>query len=171
MMSRHALTMVLASIALIPIATLADELKVEPDPENVVASRLEGKWQTHTSLTQQLTGNAKSRTKTLSFKSDPSVAAKVPDKYTKFFTENKMKVYLAGVLNLDGNDYPFVLTLYRGNPHVAYFRERDGDPFGDSESFNVMLAVAEADQNDLLFVGGDFNNQAFAAFERTKPDK
>ena len=29
-----------------------------------------------------------------------------------------------------------------------------------------MLAVAEKTSNDLLFVGGDFNNQPFYALER-----
>ena len=37
---------------------------------------------------------------------------------------------------------------------------------GDGESFNVMLAVAKDKAKDLSFVGGDFNNQPFAAFAR-----
>ena len=162
-MTRYTLT-----IALISHAMIAAGLTVEPDKENVVASRLEGNWQTRKSLTQHLTGNAKSRPAKLSFKSDPSVAAKVPDKYARFFTEHKMKVYLAGYVKLDGKDCPFVLTHIRGNPHVMFWLERNDDPFGNGESFNVMLAVAEDKQNDLLFVGGDFNNQPFSAFERLK---
>lgn len=84
-----------------------------------------------------------------------------------------MQIYLAGFVNLDGKDCPFVLTHTRGNPHVVFWLEREGDPFGNGESFNVMLAVAQKKQNDLLFVGGDFNNQAFSAFERikTEPEK
>ena len=39
---------------------------------------------------------------------------------------------------------------------------------GDAESFNVMFAVARQRQNDLLFIGGDFNNQPFAAYARMK---
>jgi len=39
---------------------------------------------------------------------------------------------------------------------------------GDAESFNVMLAPARDRRNDLLFIGGDFNNQPFAAFERVE---
>ena len=79
-----------------------------------------------------------------------------------------MKVYLAGHLELNGKKCPFVVTHVRGNPHVMFWLERDGDPFGNGESFNVMLAVAENKQDDLLFVGGDFNNQPFSAFERAK---
>ena len=159
---RYALTLALTSIGLTAHVVTADELKVEPDKENVVASRLEGIWQTHESLSQRLTGKAKTRSAKLSFKSDPSVAAKVPDKYAKFFREQNMKVYLAGTVELDGKKCPFVVTHIRGNPHVMFWLERDGDPFGNGESFNVMLAVAEDKQNDLLFVGGDFNNQPFS---------
>lgn len=48
-----------------------------------------------------------------------------------------------------------------------YYSGLNGDPFGNGESFNVMLAVAKDKQDDLLFVGGDFNNQPFSAFERS----
>ena len=172
-MTRYTLSLALTSISLVAHAVTAGELKVEPDKENVVASRLEGNWQAHNSLTQRLTGNAKSRPGKLSFKSDPSVAGMVPDKYAKFFTEHKMKIYLAGYVNFDGKDHPFVVSQIRGNPHVMFWLERNGDPFGNGESFNVMLAVAKDKQNDLLFVGGDFNNQPFSAFERakTEPEK
>ena len=169
-MIRYRLSLTLASIVLaVNVATAAD-LSVEPDKENVVSSRLEGNWQTHASLTQRLTGSAKPRHGKLSFKSDPSVAGKIPEKYVKIFIERKMKVYLAGYVNFGSKDHPFVLTNHAGNPHVLFWLERDGDPFGNGESFNVMLTVAKDKQNDLLFVGGDFNNEPFKAFERAKTE-
>jgi hypothetical protein len=73
---------------------------------------------------------------------------------------------MAGIMTRHNKDYPFILTQLFGSPHIVYFRERDGDPMGDSESFNVMLAPAENKTNDLLFIGGDFNNQPFKAYER-----
>lgn len=39
---------------------------------------------------------------------------------------------------------------------------------GDVESFNVMMAIAEDKENDVVFIGGDFNNQPFTAFGRAK---
>ncbi len=33
-----------------------------------------------------------------------------------------------------------------------------GHPFDNGESFNVMLAIGKQRQNNLLSVGGDFNN-------------
>jgi len=43
--------------------------------------------------------------------------------------------------------------------------------FGNGESFNVMMVVAEETKNDLLFIGGDFNNQPFRAYRRVKKIK
>ena len=65
-----------------------------------------------------------------------------------------------------GTVHPFLLIAVHGNPHVLYFRERDGDPMGDGESFNLVLAPAREPASDLLFIGGDFNNQPFAAYDR-----
>jgi len=175
-MTRYVLSLALAYISLAAHSANAGELKVEPDKENVVASRLEGTWQSQMDLTKRLTGKVETPPGELpfkgelSFKSDPSVAEMVPEQYAKFFAEQKKKIYLAGYLKFDGQDHPFVVTQIHGNPHVIVWLEKNGDPFGNGESFNVMLAVAKDKQNDLLFVGGDFNNQPFSAFERVKSE-
>lgn len=148
--------------ALTPVAVrLAAELQVRSDKENVVASRLVGQWEPDAELTKRLGGNAEG---TIAFKSDPTVATKVPAKYEKFLKDKA--IFLAGTMTFGGKNQPFVLIEMKGNPYVAWFREQGGDPFGDAESFNVMLAVAKETANDLLFVGGDFNNQPFAAYKR-----
>jgi len=144
-------------------------LAVKADKENVVASRLAGEWQPHVELTKRLTGRAKVPPGGLSFRSDPAIAGKIPAKYDKFL--GKKHIYMAGMLKRRGKEHPFVLIEHRGNPHVVYFRERGGDPLGDAESFNVMLAVSKEKGNDLLFIGGDFNNQPFSAFERSRASK
>ena len=38
--------------------------------------------------------------------------------------------------------------------------------YDDGESFNVMMARAENKIEDMLFIGGDFNNQGFTAWKR-----
>lgn len=131
----------------------------------MVASKLEGQWEPDADLTKRLGGTAAGK---FSFKSEATVAAKIPAKYEKFFKGKQ--VYMAGVLTFKDKEHPFVLIEHKGNPHVVYFRERDGDPLGDAESFNVMLAVGKDKQGDLLFIGGDFNNQPFAAYRRVKAD-
>ncbi len=149
--------------------TAGGTLEVKADKENVVASRLCGKWVTEPKLSQRLTAVAVDRetpSGNIEFTSDAAVAGKVPEKYMKFLKDKL--VYLLVTVKLERKHYPFILIEHCGNPHVVWFRERDGEPMGDAESFNVMLAVAKNPADDLLFVGGDFNNAPFRALERAE---
>lgn len=168
---------ILSILAALPAAVCsvasAGGAKVEPDKENVVASRLEGAWRPHVELTKRLTGRSDPRgaegiSAGISFKSDPSVAENLPDKYVTALAERHARIYMAGKMSLEGKDLPFFLISMSGNPHVLFFLQRDGDPFGNGESFNVMLAPAKEKDNDLLFTGGDFNNEPFRAYERAR---
>jgi hypothetical protein len=137
-------------------------LEVRPDPQNVVASSLLGSWKRDAALQQRL-GN-KTGVEQLEFRDDATIVAKVPEAIAAKLRVHR--IYLAGVMVLRGKEQPFLLTELAGNPTVVWFRERGGDPLGDAESFTVMLARAEAKPEDLLFVGGDFNNQSFSAYTR-----
>ena len=140
-------------------------LHVKTEKENVVASRLIGKWKTHVSISGRLLGNAM-REETISFAEKKSVAAEVPQAYSDLLKGKQ--VYLAGIMTRNQKTYPFILTEYNGNPYLFYFREKDGNPMGDGESFNLVIAPAKEKKQDLLFIGGDFNNQPFSAFERVR---
>ena len=161
-MTQAVTTTAFTFILLLP-STLTAELKVEPDKDNVVSSRLEGRWRVNEAISTRLGRN---RGEALEFHTDDKVVAKIPGKYEEFLADRT--IYMAGTLKSRENEYPFILIELKGNPHVVFFRERDGDPLGDAESFNVMFAVAEKTSNDLLFVGGDFNNQPFTAYERVE---
>jgi len=152
-------------------SSVASAFRLQADKENVVASRLEGKWQPEAALTLRLTGReitpASARRQT-TFRSEETIAHKIPDKYKEFLGEKR--IYMSGIMTRGGREYPFILIAYKGNPYIVYFRERDGDRMGDAESFNLMLAVAKDKEKDLLFIGGDFNKQPFSAYERTYKD-
>lgn len=142
-------------------------MAVTPDKENVVASRLVGQWTVEPALTKRLGGRPGGEAgvqATVEFVSDPDVATRVPEKIAKALA--KFTVFMAGTMRTGGKAYPFLLIAHKGNPHLLYFRERNGDPMGDTESFNLMLAVARQKASDLLFVGGDMNNQPFTAYQR-----
>lgn len=160
------LAMVLLGVLGFGVSAALGQVQVQPDANNVVSSRLEGTWVPHEELTKHLEGRAPGP---VTFRSDPKIAAKIPARYEKFLKGRQ--VYMAGEVTFGGKTHPFILVEHRGNPHVVWFRERGGDPLGDAESFNVMLAVAKQQQNDLLFIGGDFNNQPFAAYHRAKDKK
>lgn len=157
-------TMALLSMVL-PSASAA--LKVTGDEDNVVSSRLEGRWTCDKALSKRF--GASDSAATLSFRSDEDIIRKIPNKYVAFLEGRT--IYMAGTFTRNKSSHPFILIEVKGNPHIVYFRERDGDPLGDAESFNVMLPVAADRSNDLLFVGGDFNNQPFVAFQRVGGDE
>ncbi len=151
---------VLAGVLVCSWVALA-AVNVEPDKDNVVGSKLEGTWEPYAALNKRLGGNDMG---TITFKINDGVARTIPVKYDTFL--NGKRIYLAGVMTMKNQQYPFLLIEHKGNPHVVYFRQKGEDPMGDAESFNVMLAVAKDTANDLLLIGGDFNNQPFAAYDR-----
>ena len=161
-------------IILITSSIASAELKVEPDKDNVVSSRHEGRWNVDDSINKRLGQN---QSVAVEFKDDKTVVESIPDKYEKFlggktiYMAGTITFYMPGPKKRNIAISPFILIEHKGNPHVVFFREWDGDPFGDGESFNVMLAVAKDKENDLLFVGGDFNNQPFTAYQRVVDDE
>ena len=100
----------------------------------------------------------------MEFRIDHSIIKELPERYYPFLKEKK--IYTCGFVTMYGETRPFYLTEIKGNPVILHFGERNGDPMGDSESFYVMLAVAKEKVNDMLFQGGDFNNQPFTAYKR-----
>ncbi|MHC4644490.1 MAG: hypothetical protein ACYTBJ_03235 [Planctomycetota bacterium] len=162
------LLVTLTALLSICFAMKPARFKVKNEKQNVVSGRLEGKWQPHVPLTKRLLGDvfqpSASTPDCISFRTEQSVVQTIPEKYDEFLKDTT--IYMAGMMTRHNKDYPFILIELFGNPHIVYFRERDGDPMGDAESFNVMLASAKDKTNDLLFIGGDFSNEPFEAYER-----
>jgi hypothetical protein len=160
----------LRSAAPTPVAQQDD---VRTQEQNVVASRLAGSWKIDTVLTERLTGRTTTAMETLVVVPDPEVQKKIPDRFKEAVKKEglDLEIRMSGYIEIRGAKLPFILTTIHGNPHLFYFRERGGDSFGDSESFNLMLAPAKETKNDLLFVGGDFNNQPFRAYSRVATEK
>jgi hypothetical protein len=140
-------------------------LAVESDPENVVASRIAGEWRVDADLTLRLGGRDPGTT--LVIRTTGQIPAGLPGKLVEQL--QKTRIYAAGTLGMRDREHPFVLLERGGNMHVVWFRERGGNPVGDAESMIVALAPARDTANDLLLVGGDFNNQPFTAFQRRAP--
>ena len=144
-------------------------LRVRPEPQNVVASRLEGLWTPDAALCERL--GVRVPKDTYEFASDASIAERVPDTYAEFLGQKRL--YQAGVVTIrSGADrvekYPYVLIENDGNPHLITFRERDGDAMGDAESSLLTAVPAKERKDDLLFLGGDFNNEPFRAYRRAQ---
>ncbi len=148
-------------LLLIIAVTASAQLQVKYDKQNVVASRIIGTWTVDSQLNSHLQGYSIGMA---AFTKDYTVVKLLPKKYNRFF--NKYSIYLAGWFTMKRGKFPFVLISHKGNPHIVYFRKRGNNPYGDAESFNVMMARAKNKNHDLLFIGGDFNNQPFTAMKR-----
>ena len=141
----------LAAIPLLINAVAVSGFKVTSDKENVVASRLEGAWVPDAPIYERLKGGPPGKqAKPVTFRSAPEVAEKVPERYGEFL--NGKTIYMGGYMKWGDDEQPFLLTDVHGNPHIIWFRERNGDPMGDAESCNVMLAPAKDPKDDLLFL-------------------
>merc|ERR1719348_1991949 len=138
--------MLLILSILLPV-TVSAQCVLTQDPENVVGTQLAGDWAINLDLTTQLW----------------------PEEDCGSWMDSMGQLFLAGEMTFnvgDGEDnkmtFPYVLTSNSGNPHLIYWT----DEMTDVESFNLMIARAEDRTKDMLFIGGDFNNQAFTAWKR-----
>jgi hypothetical protein len=164
-------TCLVLSLALGASLLHADELKLTKDKDNVVSSRLAGNWTIEADLNQRLTGEAvvkggENSMQRVTFHAHDSVFDRLPEKYEEFLVKEKSAVFMAGWMIFGEQKCPFFLVQQKGNPHILFFLKEGQDVFGNGESFNVMMAVAKDTKNDLLFIGGDFNNQPFNAYKR-----
>ena len=142
-------------------------LQVKPDPNCVVANGLPGVWLPDAALAERL--GSKAAAARLEFRTDATVLAKIPAAIAGKLKDQP--ILLAGMLKKGDSEHVCLLTVRSGNPTVVWFRERGGDPCGDAESWNVMVVRAGAKPADLLFVGGDHDNQAFAGYAREDKPK
>lgn len=168
---------VLGMIVLLAGLAQADVQKALDDRENVLASLLWGAWEPDAELAKLLALEASSVRFTFE-RDDAAVPDEVLQRLGKRMEERgrgALVVHAVGKVTLARGDReprscPFVLTTLHGNPHVVYFRERGGDPFGDTESFTLFGVRTHEDElsgpNDRLFVGGDFNNSPMRPYRR-----
>lgn len=151
-------TILLVLITVLGYSQNSEVLKITETKENVVASAIDGSWKP----------KDEERELTIEFTKNEDVLKKLSKMYYKDF--NSYQIYHAGYMKINEKDksttHPFILTNINGNSQLVFFRERDGNPIGDAESF--ILFVARTKNGDRLFVGGDFNNQSFVEYERIK---
>lgn len=165
--SRSLRFLALAAPLLVAAAAVVQGLRVQPEKGQVVSSHLEGVWTIDSQLSTRL-GARESMTR-LEFKVDASVLDGVPEELAAHFKE--LRIYQAGLLTMTEasgsvSKYPYALVVLGGNNHVVMFRSRDGGGLDDTESALVSIASGKSRAQDLLFVGGDFDNQPFTPFQR-----
>ena len=155
----------LAAVALAAPA-IVRELRVRPDKNQVVASRRAGAWVPDPALGERL--GKKAHMERLEFTPDESVLATIPAELTEKIAEER--IYQAGILRYveKGEEHrgPYLFLVHGGNATVVLFLSRGGQGLDDGESMLVTVVPARDTTADLLFAGGDFNNEPFTAYRR-----
>ena len=142
--------------------TISAQCVLTPDNENVVGTQLAGDWEINKDLTAQLWPDytVEMGATTMSFTDNPSIMDMLPEEECAAWLENYGQLFLAGELNITTTGssiiLPYVLGSLRGVPHVMT----------PDLGINVMLARAGDRDQDLLFIGGEVNNQPFTAWTR-----
>ena len=148
----------------------AGGMTLETTEQNVVANRLEGTWRPKAELNKSFLSKPRSFADSMTFTRDDTVASLIPKVYVERLKQLNVIIYMAGYMTLEFKTekkrFPFILSSLFGNPHILFWLEKKGELFGDSESFNVMLATSGEASRDLLFVGGDQAQESFIALER-----
>lgn len=132
---------------------------------NVTASRLAGTWKLDSALSVRLNDKRTFRNDTVQFTVDSTARTVIPKDMLKPVADKQ--IFLSGYMIRKGKTYPFVLLETDGNTRLVFFRDsREGVKYGDGESFILFMAVSGDRQKDLLFTGGDFNNEPFRGWIR-----
>lgn len=156
------------ALLLVSAAVVQNAFQLKPNPENVVAARLEGVWILDEPKTHWL-GSSK-EIRGLAFVRDEKLPAQIPEKFKDVIAGD---IYLAGTVHVINDPFPFVLTSANGIPRLVVFKPEGGEKFGRAEPMNVMLCPGLERNKDMLFVGGPKNDRPFAVFIRKDlaPDK
>lgn len=133
---------------------------------NVTASRLIGKWKINLVLTNRLAREKSTDSRVIEFVQDSTVMKLLSPRVQQNLSA--VTIFKSGFITSEGKTNPFILTERDGNTHLLWFRDRDGVKYDDTESFILFIAVGHDKKNDLLCIGGDFNNQPFSLWDRVK---
>lgn len=154
--------------------TLADNLKLTKDEDNVVSRRLEGSWIVDSDLSFRLTGKAEigeGLMQRVTFESDDAIFGQLPKGHRARLQKEMTSVYMCGWMAFGQHKFPFLLIEQKGNSKVLFFLKNGKDIFGNGVYAPVMLAVGADRKNDLLFMGSDFRDQPFRAFQRADDER
>jgi len=142
------------------------QFKVEPDPENVVASRLVGEWVREDKVSRWL--GAGFTLPTIGFLSDPTVLVDLPASLAD--DARRTRVYLAGRIDnglADGKAQPrFLLVQRNGNMCLLTWDASRPELARTPAPMKVMLAPATDGKHDLLFLAPAAGNGGCVAYTR-----
>lgn len=142
-------------------------------PDNIVSSTLIGIWNEDIELTKRLANSTEGEVPLheMTFTEDDEVT-----KLFGFLGKMGKCAYLAGHMTViatkDGEkktfSSPFILSESLGNPTIFFDEkpQQDTEHISDLHSLFVMVAKSTNSSKDILFVGGDGNNEDMRALRK-----
>jgi hypothetical protein len=155
----------IGAIAVLAGAAVAFQFsKASTTDENIIASRLEGRWVLDTAITDRLEAPRGFEVpRGFQFTKDDTILKKLITVYPRYASET---IYLAGTAHIGTVDHWFVLTNDKGNAHLVLFTPTREGPVGEPHYLNINMACSRDRMKDLLFIGGDFARESAAAYSR-----
>lgn len=136
-------------VALSRSAQAAEKTAVVPAVRGVVGSRLAGAWESDPELNARL-GRPGATATRITFTSEPSVAAEVPDALRSLFAGKA--VHVAGRVTIGGAACRFLLVEHHGDMRLVFFVPSMADEWACEEATTVALVPGVAGERDLLFL-------------------
>lgn len=156
---------VVVFLGIVAEARIAEaQIKVEPDPRNLIAARIEGAWEVYPEMSLELDGKLMRRNQTLQLSADPSVLEKLPPSLTGGIEKMKLRIYLAGTMKEGKRDHIFLLTAVSGMPVMVLCRQNPDGKWTEAGDAAVMIASGRDRQKDILFIC-----QSYEAVDKEKP--
>jgi hypothetical protein len=149
-----------ASAAAVAVQTLA----AQPDPANIVATRIVGQWTLDATLTRRLDPNPREGVPTkLKFEENLNMLAALQAAQPRFVNR---QIFSAGIVTVEGTKtYPYILSNDHGNMSLVYFNGPESAVTSSSVVHTVSIAYSAADpKSDVLFLGSENLRQSSLAY-------
>lgn len=132
--------------------------------QNVIATRLEGRWLVDAEITAKLDPAPDSKLpRALDITKDDAVFKKITEVYPRFQT---VEPYMSGTAVLNGDKHYFVLMNQEGNSHIVLFTATRENPVGEPHSVHIAMACSRDSGKDMVFLGGDLARESAACYTR-----
>jgi hypothetical protein len=157
----------IGAIAVLAGAAVAFQFASVSANDNVIASRLEGRWVVDTDVTARLDPDpAATPPRSLQFSKDDAAWKQVQQLYPRLQGEF---VYMGGTAQIGANKHVFAVLSKAGNSLMWVFTPSRAEVPGEPHQVFINMVCSRDRTKDLLFLGGDTARESAVAYKRLIP--
>ncbi|MBK7878796.1 MAG: hypothetical protein IPJ77_24315 [Planctomycetes bacterium] len=158
----------LCTLAAVTTGFTFQQLALVQDNQNLLRTRLEGKWVLDTTMTRHLQPEpGATAPQSVEFTNDPAVMDRLIAQKDRL---SSLHLYQSGMLTIDGKSFPYVVTNEHGNATLLYFPTRSNE-VGAPTSVSIAIGVGRPKTQDVLFYSSDAEGKSSAAAFRRSDAK